>query len=1233
MLQRRQHAHHNYNPGENPTTRLFDSNHSSEQMYGNGNTNYPHENYGGGDGNHGYYEHANRDSAITPKNSSLANMSSNIVSPHESPSDEGHGHAGGFERNQRLDMGGNRLSNPDQRREQFEHQQHSQQQHRQHQQQQHQQHSQNEHVMISGRPPMQGMKTRRVNYSQPQHHPPLQKPMPQPQPQQNQNQPDWHEINRQRMYQKQLASRQQQQRQNYGPHPPTNPSNQNAKLQSQMMPNSQPPLNNNSAYSQRRQHPSYFSPVEALDKRTDQIQRKKKLFVPGPGPQEMRSGNATSQFRDQNHVQPPPNNSHGDIGEGEESVASVSDRVRSFDNNATSARGPQQNGREESRSRSLSRGSRPLQLQSNNSKERRNSNPQYSRNLHPPVRVTAPQNEFNRNRDVSSGHDPARQLIGQSPWRHSNQPTSQGPQKEIAPQYPSLLDEDTVVGSVASLKKEWEVRATSGQNQNQSHTMPAPADNDGPHAFGGWGERANRLTQLRRQDQRRNTVDERSRRNVGRSLPPESRSHRHGGDQGGRFVNPDGERHHDGYQSDGPSCRQQGQNNVADERDSEPMSVKDVRSRLWDQNERLRAVLPTAASFESIGDVRKRWPDNSNSPGNMSGSTGSSLFKSKFVHAAAMAARQRANLDDVGKQKRELSSKQHNQKGVAASSHYTDSTAETTAITTPLGSYSSSYRVHSTVPRMADHSNGYHQRYPRQTNDHKFAAPSTYPVQVLEENGDSKERIEDEVDFDTPSRSQKTSTMPPIAEANNSLVSDLIAKLNAVSRANPADALAAIDSILQAEGGRAAFPKPIPISAPKKNLAPARPVAADRPSKAMRRPLGKDCFQEQSNDVFHDMPEHNDDPDDESCVSSDDSTVSSMTNPTYLSMTETAKRHLSKGGVSNSQKISPHAQSNFAQKRSFAKERQPQPTESEYYDNNNSSSINNTKKQPTAKEISPAIAYRNTPSHTGSHASRLESVEDDRKSNVDESAWESIPQNKYFSSAKGKSHAQSKERDTHQGSAQDRSSANEGGRISTTLNKTNDSQRHQEHPGETRFRKLKTAPQQNQSKPNPRLTSFPETEDDRLSALPHVVSDAFSNVDISLDDANPISSSVPTQSYSIDEPQSSLQTISQAFSDVNISLEHDKTVSQRRQELEYLSKSWTDKTSSDSTDRASNANADERLEIAPSWLTNNDKKYGNQAAQTSKLKKTMEPKLRLKGSKKLTQKFASLIKAFEDDEY
>mmetsp|Transcript_37074 Transcript_37074/g.63052 ORF Transcript_37074/g.63052 Transcript_37074/m.63052 type:complete len:386 (+) Transcript_37074:302-1459(+) len=184
--------------------------------------------------------------------------------------------------------------------------------------------------------------------------------------------------------------------------------------------------------------------------------------------------------------------------------------------------------------------------------------------------------------------------------------------------------------------------------------------------------------------------------------------------------------------------------------------------------------------------------------------------------------------------------------------------------------------------------------------------------------------------------------------------------------------------------------------------------------------------------------------------------------------------------------------------------------------------------------------------------------------------------------------------------------------------------------------------QHSTSTPEPSQKNFAK----KRASTPEImmaVSDAFSDVDISLEVSRPSNEQQPLKRNEDDmrlrpvatleeEVQSPLETISEAFSDVDVGLERQqKTVSQRRKELEYLSKNWNQSKSQDIGSGSSNfvtaqnensANQPRKSAISTHW--------SNEPKKPATKKKLGEPTLRLKGNKSLAKKFASLVKAYDD---
>jgi hypothetical protein len=647
------------------------------------------------------------------------------------------------------------------------------------------------------------------------------------------------------------------------------------------------------------------------------------------------------------------------------------------------------------------------------------------------------------------------------------------------------------------------------------------------------------------------------------------------------------------------------------EQESCHMSIEDRRRMLWDGKERLRAVLPKTSSFDSA----IRQSDLNCSPG--SGSAGSSFFKSKFVHAAAVATQQRANFGATEHPTQNeipaprVSPKNHWQKAGAVSSHFTDSTAGTT----PVGSNSSSYRTQTTkMSRMAD---PYHKQHnePR----HQMQGRSNergHPQAQLEHRAEMNDRSQ------SGGHGNKVSVMPSIAETPRSSVSDLIARINAVSRSNPAEALAAIDSIIKAESGvskSCKSPWPKPAQAAHSPFSPSRPSETEQATQHLG--IGKEFFQSKYEEVV--QATENDD-DEEDSLLSDDSTVSSMTNPTYQSIPVHNPPAVSgawvpgqapSGYTSNRPaKKLPHYSApvfdDFEVKTPRKKTQLHQP---ELHSQN--------KTQSTAGGIPNPYPHRQYQKQKGDivvsnpsgdapdekrdwryvSASLSKSKSEDEilqrnPSNVQErhtseklvntsianldSAWVPVPQKDYFQPT-GKS-------DANKPTTEQRQSTTEQRQRNKQVNET------------------QVQPQQHESK----YLSHSALNQGQTIGLPSVVSDAFSGIDIDLDEE-----SGPPPIYR----------------QAHVDIEPNKSVSQRRQELEHLARTWNQKS----------PGADKEDQVQPSLSKG---RVGTSQGQSSRVenqdwaitpeekrKGKIEPNLRLKGSKKLAQKFANLVKAFESD--
>lgn len=1066
QLQQQQHSR----PGEHPSSRLFEGHQRQQQQQQQRNYNL------GGEVNN--KRNHFREQSITPKNLTR------VVSPHESPSDEWHhgedGHYYNQQHHSRGETGeyfesvdfqyGQRIKNAS--GQQFRAQQEKGQ--RQGYQQQ--------------RPPIQGK-------------------------QNQQPQPDWHEVNRQKLYQRKLVSRQQQLHQQTQPKAIVNYQQQHPKQLEQLRQSSSRAMTN------RQTNIAAFSPIESLSNRTDRIKQKSKHLetVKPPGLKPLEIVDDLHQFQQQQD-------------EGEESVVSVLDRARNFDANGGHKQQVDQSGR----------------LSLSASRERRQGRVRYE--MVDAGETTSPV------ADIIATHE-----------------------------YPSLLDEDTVNGSVASRKMEWEGKINADQRYHENQQRQSRRSREG--AFGVWEERASRLTQLRRSEQRR-SVDDKSRRKAVRSLPPERRNrYRHAYNEVAGSVIEE-EEYHDGYQSEGPSRetrqphRKHGHVGNGDQQqyclDVTPITVQGARRRLWDQNERLRAVMPKSSSFDSFGDVRDRWHDHTYSPGNVSCSAGSGLFKSKFVHAAALASHQRTG--DSRYQKQQVpSSKTNFQNGVAVSSHYTDSTAETTAFATSYGSPREHY--HQSSQRMV----------PPQSQQHGSPSTPSYSQSPTEHN-------------DVPPHTSKVSVMPPISERPRSSVSDLIARINAVSRANPAEALAAIDSILKAEN-KSFTPQKAPRPVPR-SLSPLWPnQPLDSEKAATRQPLAKDFFHPQHKEVVQDLAD-NDGADEDDSMSSDDSTVSSMTNPTYQSVMDP--------GIRNQLPLKPRP--NLVTSR----DRQPE---------SNQTRLNTSSDAVVHKASGESRGKPIEATNLNGRQQLLQQISQQpktvAKNNLD-NAWVAIPNNNYFSPDEGRRGVDVARQffPPINASASSESSRRNNVKVAQQRSRSQPKQR-ASSPAFPDVTMSAPPPTQYQPRHNaPKRAISPVINEGQTSGLPHAISDAFSGLDISLDEAEPMED--PRSSRSVD-PQISLDAVSQAFSGVDINLEQEKTVSQRRQELEYLSKSWN-KSSDDENGADYSKPAAPKTKASPNASASN-----TDWASAPSTKKKAEPKLRLKGSKKLTQRFASLVKAYESD--
>ena len=588
------------------------------------------------------------------------------------------------------------------------------------------------------------------------------------------------------------------------------------------------PQNQQAVMPQRSHRPVAFSPVEHLSSRTDQIKRRS--ILPTSAPADKFPSYATQQDEPE--------------GEGDESIVSVTDRARKMEQ--TNANNRRANfAMRRRRSRSLSR-----------------------------------ERSFSQSK-------PSRPVV-QNQKKYPAYPARQHAQAH----QDRFVDEETV--SVASICKEWE-----NKSSDKSSTRQGAHQLNSRSAFGAWEEREGRASRQRRRDQRRaqqRRIEDRWRRSASTSLPPpERRANRETPRAQRRNESFRSVVHQDGYLSEGHAREPNVQYEYV-EVDSSAMTLQDARNRLWDQQERLRAVLPrddvdhsddVLDHIDYAQDHRTHMTSASDvvSPSNFSESSGG-RFKSKFVHAAAVAASYRPrDVDRVPQQQARQVEKQRHvpqrrssrsrspkkfrprpPKEVAVSCQYTDSTTDTTATTAPHSSFNSSRQG--------------------------------VAVRTSSSGG---------VDLQSSVKSNiQTGSMPSISETSQARsVAELIAKINAVSRSDPAQALAAIDSIIQREKMTVSSdelreilakenPKAVSDAVP---LERSRPPADIGPIKSQVSGSGEaegEYFQEKYEEIITNLRRAelgiDDDPglgeegDDSGSWSSGETTVSSMTNPTYQSL-------------------------------------------------------------------------------------------------------------------------------------------------------------------------------------------------------------------------------------------------------------------------------------------------------------------------------------------------------------
>jgi len=984
-------------------------------------------------------------------------------------------------------------------------------------------------------------------------------------------------------------------------------------------------------------------------------------------------------------------------------------------------------------------------------------------------------------------------------------------------------DEDTA--SVASIRKVWVDKTTILKEQQQ--------------------QQAQRLAQQRRREQKKSIEDRwmnNRRRDTVKSVPPPEKrgykSQQHELEagyhsEGERRSSSRPEKHDGGYQSQDPDA----------------ITPKDARRRLWDEQERLRVVLPKNEKFQ-CNDVKGRWSDHmkggehSNnypsppsqfqdglaSPGNNSGSSlgAGGRFKSKFVHAAALATQQRlANIESDDKyllQHSQQSQWQHKQQqqlhDECQSRHQSISQQQqqqecTTTDDKHLLQHSEqsqwqhkqqqqlhneSQRQHQSTSQKQQHvectttKKNYSQKVIGvSSHNNDSGTETTADITTIPEgsNGSSPNRgtpknnltwmssnlVARRVSPSPPKRDPKTqiydntSPMPPIDEQGvpseqtqtvTTSVADLIAQINAVSRSNPAEALAAIDSIIKKEGGdygkgnrnvggrrsnggehASMAPHEVSRSGPKghrvveghlsaagtsaimahqgvSRSGPAS-VFAPTPSKIARdnrllgqgRHIGKEFFEDDEIPCIDREKDARgvavvgpgDEDDDDSVLSSDESTVSSMTNPTYQSI-QPQKVSQSKATPSSgaNAKVTPSTVSSMTEltyqsirpkPRMATLSTTPQEPINSVGDHGfiqkcsqNRKSRDTLKREYTAVKTSqspPSFLTEQNKSltkfshdiapHDEDTWQQLQQPMQKQSSQTltSTSTWVPIPQQR---DAFGKIHSESKnalrrkEEEKKQWpftrtTPEAQSNYNDNHMAHdqrTTKEKPAHSQKGNTH-GRNKVPTQDKAPRDNMNT-KPKTIDFPE--------IMMVVSDAFADVDINLETAittttdpsmsikqsrpvvplvqsftaeedtveGPLPSIHHRQIPSTAECSASLQeTISEAFSDVDISFGQEKTVSERRKQLEYLSASWVE----DKKSRLHESSKGRSAFVAPknkneekipkseifagsAWVR--DSLHKTQATSANQ-KKKVEPTMRLKGNKNLAKKFARLVNAFE----
>ncbi len=1141
---------------------------------------------------------------------------------------------------------------------------------------------------------------------------------------QSQSQPNWkdikqlhHDDNRLRFFKRQLTSRQQYQdrqqqqvdSQNQGYYEQQHPTLQRRQQQ-----------NEDALLQQQRQNPpsepsgiSAMSPLDHLGNRTDHIQRKNK-FMPSP-PSKSLSSSPPTGFKGHHPLTFASNNDSVRLDE------EVSEQARRFDYAAELAGTVQGH---------LSRG---------------------------------------RNRQ---------QVMHQQQQQ----------------------DEDTA--SVASIRKVWVDKTNILKEQQQ--------------------QQAQRLAQQRRREQKRSIEDRwmnNRRRDTVKSVPPPEKrgykSQQHElvagyHSEGERRSSSRPERYDGGYQSQDPDA----------------ITPKDARRRLWDEQERLRVVLPKNEKF-ACNDVKGRWSDrmrgseHSNnypsppsqfqdglaSPGNNSGSSlgAGGRFKSKFVHAAALATQQRlANIENDDKhllqhsqqsqwqhkQQQQLHDEcQHQHQSISQQQQQQECT--TTDDKHLLQHSQQSQWQHKQQQKLYDESQRQHQSNSQKqqhvectTNKKNYSqkgigvsshyndsgTETTADITTIPEgsNGSSPNRgtpknnsilmssnlVARRVSPSPPKRDPKTqnydntSPMPPIDEQGvppeqtqtvTTSVADLIAQINAVSRSNPAEALAAIDSIIKKGGGgygndhrnvggrrsnvgepASMAPHEVSRSGPQghgvveghlsavgasaimahqgvSRSGPA-PVFAPTPSKIARdyrllgqgRHIGKEFFDDDEIQCIDREKDargvavggRDNDDDDDSVLSSDDSTVSSMTNPTYQSIqpqkVSQSKATPSPGANAKatpstvSSMTEPTYQSIRPKPRKATLSTTPQEPINSVGDHG---FIQKSSQNQQLEKVLPVTSQKSRDSLKREYTavktsqSRPSVLTEEPKSltKSSTSAWVPIPQQRDSSgkiNSESKNALRSKEDEmkhwpftrttpTAPNNSNDNHMAYDQ---RTSEEKPAHTQKGNTH-GRSKVPTQDKAPRDNMNT-KPKTIDYPE--------IMMVVSDAFADVDINLEATTttttdrfvslkqsrtvvPLVQTFTAGEDTVEGPLPSIhhrhipssacsaslqETISEAFSDVDISFGQEKTVSERRKQLEYLSASWVEDKKSrvhESSKVAPKIKNEEKIRnseifAGSAWVR--DSLHKTQATSANQ-KKKVEPTMRLKGNKNLAKKFARLVNAFE----